>query len=76
MGAYGTILQSDPFYTGKVDFDGDGGADILWRNTSDGRNAVWYMNGTTYMGGDFFPTIADQDCKIAGGQENYLPFWP
>ena len=23
------------------DFDGDGGADLLWRNASTGRNVIW-----------------------------------
>src|SRR2546430_9186189 len=26
-------------------FDGDGKADILWRNKSTGQNAIWFMNG-------------------------------
>ena len=28
------------------DFDGDGKGDILWRNTSTGQVAIWFMNGT------------------------------
>ncbi len=31
----------------RSDFDGDGKADILWRNGTSGRNQVWLMNGTT-----------------------------
>ena len=31
---------------GAGDFNGDGDADILWQNTN-GRPAVWLMNGTT-----------------------------
>jgi YVTN family beta-propeller protein len=27
------------------DFDGDGRADILWRNTTTGETAIWLMNG-------------------------------
>jgi YVTN family beta-propeller protein len=27
------------------DFDGDGHADILWRNTTTGETAIWLMNG-------------------------------
>src|SRR5213595_2530469 len=30
---------------GVGDFDGDGKADILWRNTSTGENYIWLMNG-------------------------------
>jgi len=32
------------------DFDGDGRTDILWRDSSSGQNAVWYMDGTTHTG--------------------------
>ncbi len=32
---------------GAADFDGDGKADILWRNYSTGDVALWFMNGTT-----------------------------
>ena len=28
--------------------DGDGDADIFWRNYTTGENTVWIMNGTTY----------------------------
>ncbi len=31
---------------GVGDFDGDGKADILWRNSTTGQVAVWLMNGT------------------------------
>lgn len=31
----------------RTDFDGDGQSDILWRNTADGRNTVWLMDGFT-----------------------------
>ena len=32
---------------GVADFDGDGKADILWRDTVTGTVAVWFMNGAT-----------------------------
>jgi hypothetical protein len=32
---------------GTGDFDGDGNADILWRNRGNGRNQIWFMNGTS-----------------------------
>ena len=35
---------------GSEDFNGDGNADILWRN-DDGTPAIWLMNGTTLIGG-------------------------
>jgi len=30
---------------GIGDFDGDGKADILWRNAVTGENYIWLMNG-------------------------------
>jgi len=37
---------------GIGDFDGDGKADILWRNSSTGENYIWLMNGlsTAFQG--------------------------
>ena len=32
----------------KLDFNGDGQADVLWENTSTGEHCVWLMNGTTF----------------------------
>jgi hypothetical protein len=29
------------------DFDGDGRADIVWRNASTGQSVIWLMNGLT-----------------------------
>jgi hypothetical protein len=34
---------------GTGDFNGDGYADILWRNTTTGDLAIWEMNGTTVL---------------------------
>jgi hypothetical protein len=34
---------------GTGDFNGDGMADILWRNTTTGDLAIWEMNGTTIL---------------------------
>ena len=33
------------------DFDGDGKADILWRNQASGVTVIWQMNGTHNLGG-------------------------
>ena len=33
------------------DFNGDGRADLLWRNSATGQTAVWLMNGTTLVSG-------------------------
>jgi hypothetical protein len=35
------------------DVNGDGKADLVWRNTSDGNTAIWLMNGTTIVSSGF-----------------------
>ncbi len=44
------ILSSDPSWTIShiADFNGDGKADLLWRNTN-GAVTVWLMNGSTVL---------------------------
>jgi hypothetical protein len=40
------------------DFNGDGKADILWRNMSTGENAIWLMEGTSMLTGSGpIPTV-------------------
>jgi glucose/arabinose dehydrogenase len=52
---------------GVGDFDGDGKADILWRNTSTGQNYLYFMDGTTIKPGEgFIRTVADQGWQVAG----------
>ncbi len=46
---------------GAADFNSDGKPDLLWRNTANGQNAVWYMDGTTRTGSGFLPQLADQN---------------
>ena len=47
-----TAADQNWMIVGVGDFNGDGKPDILWRNTSTGQNAVWYMNGVTLIGVD------------------------
>ena len=50
---------------GTGDFNGDGKPDILWRHTTgDGAIGVWYMNGATPTGSNFFSAVADQTWRI------------
>src|SRR5437879_7776325 len=51
---------------GTGDLDGDGKADILWRNSATGENYVFFMNGTTIRAYGFIRTVADMNWKIAG----------
>ena len=34
---------------GTGDFNGDGKADLLWKNDDDGSTAIWLMNGTSTL---------------------------
>jgi hypothetical protein len=34
---------------GTGDFNGDGKADLLWKNNDDGSTAIWLMNGTSTL---------------------------
>ena len=49
-----------------VDFDRDGELDILWRNYSDGKNMIWYMNGITRTGYECIETCSDLNCRVSG----------
>jgi hypothetical protein len=52
---------------GTGDFNGDGQVDILWRYYGPGGyNCVWFMNGTTIIGGANLPAIADLGWQFAG----------
>jgi len=42
-----TYISSDWNIAGIGDFNGDGDADILWRNSTTGEVYIWLMNGTT-----------------------------
>ena len=71
----GSAFVNPPLYdmnwqvVGADDFNLDGKADIVWRNTVSGENAVWYMNGATMTGSAFLPPHYDLNWKIAGTGE-------
>ena len=46
------------------DFDGDGRSDILWRNTSNGSNAIWKSANVATP--QSVTAIADQSWRVAG----------
>ena len=50
----------------KADNDGDGKADILWRNSVDGRNYLWTMNGRSIIKSAGLTAIADLRWQIVG----------
>jgi hypothetical protein len=51
---------------GAGDFNSDGSVDILWRNASDGRNQVWYMDGVTRIGIVDLMELTELTWQIAG----------
>ena len=55
QGAFG----SDWEFQGVADFNGDGRADILWRNATSGQVYLWLMNGTTIASQGSPETVSD-----------------
>jgi len=50
-------------------FDGNQKPDILWRNTANGNNSVWFMNGTTLAGGAELQPVPDVNWQLAGAAD-------
>ena len=50
----------------RIDFNNDGKTDILWRNTSTGANAVWYMDGVTLTGIADLSALPNPDYALVG----------
>jgi hypothetical protein len=48
------------------DFNGDGKADILWREDHTGQNAVWLLNGTTVSSSGYLSSLTDLNWQIVG----------
>ena len=52
---------------GVGDFDGDGKADILWRNSANGQNYIYPMHGLTIkLGEGYIRTVADPNWQVVG----------
>ncbi|MCG6552092.1 MAG: FG-GAP-like repeat-containing protein [Candidatus Magnetominusculus sp. LBB02] len=51
---------------GVGDFNADNNTDILWRDTVNGYNVAWLMNGTTYQGVMSLPTLAGNSWLVEG----------
>ena len=46
-GSIGNVADPDWVILGTGDFDGDGRADLLWRNAATGEISIWFIDGTT-----------------------------
>jgi hypothetical protein len=55
-----------PLASSAADLSGDGKADILLRNYSNGRNALWKMNGTSFAGILDLPALPNTNYRIEG----------
>jgi ELWxxDGT repeat protein len=59
------VLAQPAMAGGGTDLDGDGKADLVWRNSSDGSTAIWLMNGTA-IASSGFPGGVPQVWQITG----------
>ena len=78
----GTLPSAGAVWSGPLpanvrtagDFNGDGTADLLWRNYSTGANALWFQNGTTTLASASLPAMSDVKWKFkAGGSVRASP---
>lgn len=69
LGAYGNTAQASRTawpVTGS-DFDGDGKADLFWRNAATGANSIWLMDGSGVKGSLAFPAVPPEWKAAATG---------
>lgn len=70
----GELLTSSPLsdlgwkIVAAGDSDGDGSSDIIWQHT-DGRVAVWYMDGVRYRFGDVIVALSDGQWRVVGATD-------
>ena len=62
-----TVADLNWRVTGVGDINGDAHADILWRNTANGENYLYPMNGTAILATEgYLRTVPDQDWQVKG----------
>jgi hypothetical protein len=63
-----TVSGSEWAIVGVADFNADRKPDLLWRNATTGRTAIWYMDGPNWNGqyADVLPTVTEPDWIIVG----------
>ena len=65
FGAVLLLLSPAPM-AAQPDFNGDGKADILWRNYATGENSIWLMNGTSPTAFLLIRKADDVNWQLAG----------
>jgi hypothetical protein len=63
-GSIRTVANQAWQLKGVGDFNGDGRADIVWRNSATGENYIYLMSGTTIAGEGYLRTVADPNWRI------------
>ncbi len=63
------VDQANPGGGAGGDYDGDGRSDMVWRNSSDGRNIIWFMDGAERTSARLIQTIPDP--WILGGDADF-----
>jgi hypothetical protein len=70
------VINVDPNLNWRVvgtgDYNGDGRADILWRNATNGLNRLWLMNTATITSSSRLVDVTDINWKIVGNGTQYL----
>jgi cyclophilin family peptidyl-prolyl cis-trans isomerase len=62
-----TLADTDWVIGGVADYSSDRNYDILWRNTTTGKQRVWVMNGTNRVSiNNDIPTLRNQDWQLPG----------
>ena len=64
-----TVNAAPPPAAVRGDLNGDGKADLLWRNYSTGANVVWIMNGTTYTGTTSLASVTATQWRLSGAAD-------